>query len=523
MAKKKKKSNGGASKPISDKRFITEKARTLPLYKCYVSDDWEKHGMAHVIVARERRNGNLCVGMYLCDTWCLGIKDAYGIVNISKEDFKREVLDTAPNIKECDYTYAHNLVYGAEAFAADADIEPHSGFTLWGYVLEEDTDEIPLIEMEFGDKGKYHLVAEKGSKEARYAPGLKDRLGEDFIFDIGYGMGVLDDNDDDFNYFEEEDYEEEDEAAYSEFEKMLTENAPKSMEELLQRMNDGFKKTQDEDRRHPEEIYSYQHPQYPSKLDIKHKFIAEEFRKPTNSLALPTKVIDRILALPKEEVVSDIRNIIMYTIGKTWKAIDEDTLEWTNDDTIIHSLAFLTEIGDEGGFDAVMEIMRQDNAFREFHMGDSDGMILANAIYATGRNRTDILEEFLMHPGYEGFAKGFVSDALSFIATEEPEQRNVIIEIYRRYLNFMQENIPSQNGCSGYVAGTIMSNLIDLKATELLPEIKKLHDCGYVNLNVCGSYEDVEKEINSNNNTLDKFDFTNIKDLYHRLQRTFKH
>ena len=523
MAKKKNKSNGGASKPISDKRFITEKARTLPLYKCYVSDDWEKHGMAHVIVARERRNGNLCVGMYLCDTWCLGIKDAYGIVNISKEDFKREVLDTAPNIKECDYTYAHNLVYGAEAFAADADIEPHSGFTLWGYVLEEDTDEIPLIEMEFGDKGKYHLVAEKGSKEARYAPGLKDRLGEDFIFDIGYGMGVLDDNDDDFNYFEEEDYEEEDEAAYSEFEKMLTENAPKSMEELLQRMNDCFKKTQDEDRRHPDEIYSYQHPQYPSKLDIKHKFIAEEFRKPTNSLALPTKVIDRILALPKEEVVSDIRNIIMYTIGKTWMAIDEDTLEWTNDDTIIHSLAFLTEIGDEGGFDAVMEIMRQDNAFREFHMGDSDGMLLANAIYATGRNRTDILEEFLMHPGYEGFAKGFVSDALSFIATEEPEQRNVIIEIYRRYLNFMQENIPSQNGCSGYVAGTIMSNLIDLKATELLPEIKKSHDCGYVNLNICGSYEDVEKEINSNNNTLDKFDFTNIKDLYHRLQRTFKH
>lgn len=420
MAKKKKKSNKSTSKPISDRRFITEKARTLPLHRCYVSNEWEKHGMAHVIVARERGYGNLCIRMYLCDTWCMGIKDAYGIINISKEDFKREVLDTISNIKECDYIYAHNLVYGAEAFAADADIEPHSGFALWGHVLEEDTDEIPLIEMEFGDKGKYHLVAERGSKEARYAHGLKDRLGEDFIFYIGYGMGVIDRDDDDFDYLEEDDYEEEDEAAYSEFERLLSENAPKSMEELIQRMNDGFKKTMDEEQRHPKEIYSYQHPQYPSKLDIKHKFIAEEFRKPTNSLALPTKVIDRILALPKDEVASDISNIIMYTIGKTWEAIDEDTLEWTNDDTIIHSLAFLTEIGDEVGFNAVMEIMRQDNAFREFHMGDSDGMILANAIYATGRNRTDVLEEFLMHPGYDGYAKGFVSDALSFIAIEKP-------------------------------------------------------------------------------------------------------
>ena len=68
-----------------------------------------------------------------------------------------------------------------------------------------------------------------------------------------------------------------------------------------------------------------------------------------------------------------------------------------------------------------------------------------------------------------------------------------------------------------------MSNLIDLKATELLPEIKRLHDSGYVNLNICGSFEDVENEIKSNKTTLDKFDFTDIRDLYARLQRTFKH
>ncbi|MDE7412801.1 MAG: hypothetical protein K2N05_03285 [Muribaculaceae bacterium] len=525
MAKKKKKSKGSASKPISDKRFIMEKARSLPIYRCYVTEDWEKTGMAQVIIARERANGNLCVGMYLCDTWCLGVKDAYGMVNITKEEFEREVIDPNPYLKECDYVYAHNLVYGAEAFAADAAIDPHPDFSLWGHILEEDTDDIPLIEMEFGDEGKYHLVAPKGSKEALYAPGLKERLGEDFICNIGYREGILNDeeSDDDMDYYDEYDYEdEEEERAYSEFERIMSENAPKSMEELLQRMTDGFKKTQDEDQRHPDELYSYQHPSYPAKLEIKHKFIAEEFKKPSNSLDLPTKIIDRILDIPKEEVVDDLSKIIMYTIGKTWKAIDEDTLEWTNDDTIIHSLLFLSQIGDPAGLDAVMEVMRQDNAFREFHMGDSDTMILPNALYLTGRTRTDILEEFLMHPGFEGYAKEFVSDALSYIAIVEPERRPEIIEIYRRYLNFMQENIPSQNGCSGYVAGVIIGNLIDIKAIELLPEIKRLHDSGYVNLNLCGPYEEVEKEIKSPKKPLSKFDFKDIKDMYKSLKRTFK-
>ena len=127
-----------------------------------------------------------------------------------------------------------------------------------------------------------------------------------------------------------------------------------------------------------------------------------------------------------------------------------------------------------------------------------------------------------MHPGYDGFAKDFVSDAICLIGIKEPNRRDEVIEIYRRYLNFMQENIPLQNGCSGYVAGSIMSDLIDLKANELLPEIKKLHDYGYVNLNICGSYEDVEDEINSNRDTWREFEFTDIKAFYKELQRVFK-
>lgn len=117
-----------------------------------------------------------------------------------------------------------------------------------------------------------------------------------------------------------------------------------------------------------------------------------------------------------------------------------------------------------------------------------------------------------------------MSDALSFIAMEEPERRDEVIGIYSRYLDFMQENIPEAKGCSGTLAGFIMNNLIDLRAKELLPQIKRLYDSGYVNLNICGDYEEVRSGIEkySKHDPLDKFDFTDIKSFYSDLQHTFR-
>lgn len=502
MAKKKKNSKGNGQKPMSDKRFLTEKARSLPIYGCYVNEGWQESGMAHVIVARERGNGNLCVGMFLCDTWCLGVKNAEGAMNLPKEELRQKMLYSGVDYVECDYNLAHNIVYGAEAFAADADIPPTPAFKLWSNILEEDTEDVPLIELEFGHEGKYHLMAREGSKEARLIPALKKQLGENFNYTVEMRGESFD-----------EDYYEDDSA---------DDDDPEASQKLWQNVMDGLKKTQEEDRRHPEEVYSYNRPDYPTELNLTHPFIAEEFRKPSNYNSLPVHTIDRILALPKEEAVKDICNLLLYTIGKTWKPIEEDdTQDWEDDATLLHSVAMLTQLNDPAALDSVLEILRQTNDFIEFHFSDAVDMIIPQALYRLGRNNPEKLEEFLRHPGFDGFAKSYVALAISFIATEEPERREEIIELFRRYLNFMQENIPTQNGCSGYVAAAIISTLINLKATELLPEIKKLFDSDYVNLNVCGTYKDVKRDIHYGHQYAEKYDFTDIFDFYTRFQRAF--
>ncbi|WP_153800722.1 hypothetical protein [Foetidibacter luteolus] len=62
---------------LSPKKYIETKARSLPIYRCYATQDWEATKMASVVVMRRHVNGNVTVGFYLVDLMCLGIKDTF--------------------------------------------------------------------------------------------------------------------------------------------------------------------------------------------------------------------------------------------------------------------------------------------------------------------------------------------------------------------------------------------------------------------------------------------------------------
>lgn len=278
-----------------------------------------------------------------------------------------------------------------------------------------------------------------------------------------------------------------------------------------------------EENRLPEETYSYLYPEYPHELDIRHPRLYEEIQKPENAPALADDAIAWILSLPQEEVAEDLSRIIMYEIGRTLKAMEKKRNLF---DTIIHCLALLTQIGRPEGFEAAIEVARQNGDFIwaiDFQFGDTVNMILPHALYATGNGQTDILEEFLMHPGYETDHKGYVAQALAFIAMEMQDRRDEILGIFRRYISFMRKNIPEAHGCSGSVAGQVIRCLTDIKAIELLPEIKQLFDLGFVNRNKCGSYEKIESELTSDRPPRSRYDFTGIKDFYARVKAELHH
>ena len=154
MAKKKK---GKVVQMLSPENYIRQKARNLPIYECRVNKDWKETGLAHITVARKHTNGNITIGMYLVDLKLLGVKDAFYRFNISELEY-REIIEEEERqmiIKKVSYPLVHNIIFAGIEFADDYGFKPHKDFTsVAQYILEKDTEEIELIDIECGEDDK---------------------------------------------------------------------------------------------------------------------------------------------------------------------------------------------------------------------------------------------------------------------------------------------------------------------------------------------------------------------------------
>ncbi len=212
MAKKrkKKKSSGATPPKLTPQKYIQTRARKLPFYKCLVSENWEESGMAVVMIARQQGGEKLVVGMYLLDTWCLGLKDTHYQFRMDNFEFENEFLpkmytnrDIEP--EEVSANYAQNLIYRAIEYAEDLGFAPHKDFKLTERILDP-ADSLEEIEFEFGKDGMPHYMAGPHDNFEKILHTLARNLGMD---NFEYTIPWMQD-------YEDEGFEEEDEGDFAE-------------------------------------------------------------------------------------------------------------------------------------------------------------------------------------------------------------------------------------------------------------------------------------------------------------------
>ena len=517
---KKNKKSKGKAQPVkmAPEKYIRERARKLPIGKCYINPDWKEAGLATIVVSRERADGKFVVGVFLTDTFCLGVKDVIYRADADDIDFQNLLKGVFKDgrYEEISYAEAHNLIYGAIEFAEEADIEPYKDFNVAEYILEEDTDEIPLIEYEYGKDGKHFLVVGPSGKESRYMKQLREKYGDDFDYIAPAGEMF-----DDFAEYDDE-TEDDDYDDYEDYDGDL-DLSPESQEKMFMQLLERMQKVQDHYKSdfHKTEKYSYQYPEYPKEAVLRHQFIAEELLDTKNLYGLPDKTIDEILALPADEAAEDLSNLILTEIGKTYEQINDEKYEEPNNSAIMHAVLLLTQIGSSKGLDALLELIRQNNDFLDYHFGDLAPEFIYPAIYACGKDDLKAIESYLYEPGYEWYERSQASRALGMIAYNHPEKRNEIIEIFRRLLKSFITRLPVQNGCDSSFAGSVMSDLIGISAKELISEIKEAYATGYVDDMVCGDADMVVRDIEEGKVLSIKekaFEFPDIHKQYSHLK-----
>ena len=525
---KKNKSKGKKSQNISSKNYMKEKARTLPIGKCYITPGWEREGLASIIVSRIRPSGNLVVGYYLVDTFCLGVKNADHWENMTPYDFE-DLLRKAKNelhVEETDYNFVHNLIYGAIEFAEEAGIMPPREFNKAQYILEEDDENIPLMEFEFGKNGKHFLIVTPDGREKLYLKRLQERLGENFDFIYleddweEFDDSYLDDNFDspdnfDFDFDDEDEIPAEDsepdfEEVKENVERMtnlihnyqegnldnfISSLSPEEKDRhfaLLKKVMNGMNKERKEKERHPHEKYSYKYPLYPTHLSLHFPVLKEMLLR---SDFLNEGEIKFILELPREKAVEDISRIVLYSIGKTKDIKNQTEKNRKYTWALLNSMGLLTEMKDPTGLPVILETLRQSWDFEDFHFGDITVDAIGGALIACGKSRLDIIENYLHERGLERSLKFVVIESLEILGRSEEEYREKVFDLFMRLMESMFTRIAKADGCDAEISGFLIGCMVGFHDKRSLPIIKKYFDNDLVDLTYESDYKTVEKDI----------------------------
>ncbi|HET6558274.1 MAG TPA: hypothetical protein VFG54_13225 [Prolixibacteraceae bacterium] len=153
MAQSKK---GKVVQMLTPENYIRKKARSLPIFECLVASGWEESGLPTVVITRKHTNGNITACTYMVDLKCLGVKDSSYLFNVTPTQYRefKELIQQNIELTPVDYALAHNIVLAGVEYAADLGFKPFKDYeSVTKFMLEEDTDEIELIEIECGQGG----------------------------------------------------------------------------------------------------------------------------------------------------------------------------------------------------------------------------------------------------------------------------------------------------------------------------------------------------------------------------------
>ena len=175
------------------------------LVGCWINHDWRERGQATAWVLRRGVGGGLAMAAFLVDAWCAGLKDAWGLLDVRREDFDRarQQMSDEMNgtIAPCPLAVVRHVVAGGIRFAMQNGFRLAHRYDRWTAFLGSPPLDLRNADLDgFGlEDGRLRWVAPLEDLRTRYIGGrLEDFLAREdveFVFD---GQGTsFDESEDD--------------------------------------------------------------------------------------------------------------------------------------------------------------------------------------------------------------------------------------------------------------------------------------------------------------------------------------
>jgi hypothetical protein len=203
--------------------------------RCYINAEWRDEGMAEILALRDVPGGGRILAAYLIDAWCIGLKDVFGRMNVTLEDFEEHLahadsrgLKMAP----IDPAMARGLVAAAMRLSAQNGFHlPHRA-DRWACVVGVRSYANADLSLFEKPGGKYRYVGSMQDLRKRLIGSVDDFLSRsdiEFVISEGPGgdWGPVDDLDEDFE--DEQDEEVDNSGPPPEFVQMINDIADRGL------------------------------------------------------------------------------------------------------------------------------------------------------------------------------------------------------------------------------------------------------------------------------------------------------
>jgi hypothetical protein len=241
-------------------------------------------------------------------------------------------------------------------------------------------------------------------------------------------------------------------------------------------------------------------------------------------LDIDVATLESILSLPRESLISDLEKILDDLSARFQYFLKHnDTFGWKPENMAfpMHTLFILGELKAEESLDNVLDVLRQDEDFLEFWFGDFITEGLWEPLYKIGQNQTGKLRGFITEPGIDAYVRAEISKVLQQIALHQPERRAEVISWHMEVLEFFIHSKIEDNVIDSDGIALIVSNLMDIQASEMLPQIEELFSLGYISKGICGDLEAVKESFEKPPLYDFKENILSIADRYHEISTTW--
>lgn len=138
-------------------------------YEAFINQGWEEAGLAQVFLVRIREDGSADLAGLLVDTFCLGVKDAYGDEGVVEAAVREFIDERLPDDfrERIHPACAKKLIEGAVAYAESLGFAPHRDYRKARRIFSGVDVAVCPRDFDYGCEGRPRYVRGPDDEESR--------------------------------------------------------------------------------------------------------------------------------------------------------------------------------------------------------------------------------------------------------------------------------------------------------------------------------------------------------------------